>query len=100
MKMRRNTLAMAVATALTVSVVPAAHAEITNTDQLSAATSAKLEGSMNSEYSSELGSSKTGNETWDNMHPLLKVFVGVLSATAVVTAFGILRTIVFNLFHV
>lgn len=109
--MRRNAIALAVATALTVTTVPSAHAATANqpsnkvsaqsgTNGESSKGSSDAKGSRDSESSSKLGSSKTGNETWDNMHPILKAIVGVLGATAIVTAFGMLRTIFFNLFHV
>ncbi|KGM19343.1 hypothetical protein [Corynebacterium auriscanis] len=104
MKMRRTSLVVGLAAALTLSTLPAAQAQ--NTDQLSSAVESKLSsGSSEADKdkfisSDSLQSSETGNETWDQMHPMLKVLVGILGATAIVTAFGMLRTIFYNLFRI
>ena len=112
MKMRRSALAVAVATSLTITAIPAAQAQDVQSPaaEKGASTSAQQGASSSSsgndraQGESAQGSSEYDNETWATMHPALKVFIGFVGAaagaTALVTALGVFRTIVFNLFHV
>ena len=45
-------------------------------------------------------SSSDSDEWWDGLHPVAKVAIGIAAATGISVAFGILRTIFYNIFHV
>lgn len=85
MRLRRSILAAVLApTVALASVTPA----VAETDTQS--TSSTTEGS----------SSSDSDEWWDGLHPVAKVAIGIAAATGISVAFGILRTIFYNIFHV
>ena len=114
MKMRSSALVVAVATSLTITAIPVAQASDAQ------GTVAQEKGQKVGSHTTDPGNSTansskdhtkgySANETADEdnkepMHPALKAFLGVLGAVAGATAFvtllGIVRTIVYNLFHV
>ena len=114
MKMRRSALAVAVATSLTITAIPAAQASdarkvVAQEEGQKAGGHKTASGSSASNPAKNKIEGDSANETADDankepMHPALKAFLGVLGAVAGATAFvtllGIVRTIVFNLFHV
>ncbi|WP_293818655.1 hypothetical protein [uncultured Corynebacterium sp.] len=59
---------------------------------------------QNSSSTTEGSSSNTGSsdsdEWWENLNPIAKVAIGIAAATGISVAFGILRTIFYNIFHV
>ncbi|WP_237744795.1 hypothetical protein [Corynebacterium jeikeium] len=50
--------------------------------------------------SSTTEGSSDSDEWWENLNPFAKVAIGIAAATGISVAFGILRTIVYNIFHV
>lgn len=110
MRMRRSALTVATIAALSFTAVAPAQAR--NTDQLSSKIEAELSsdgtnsGSLadlsgengSSDGSSELGS-KDGQDAdawWNGLNPVLKFIVGTAAATAFFVAFGMLRTLIYN----
>lgn len=89
MRLRRSIFAAVLApTVALASVTPAVAENYTQ----SSSTSTGSEGSSS-------GSSDS-DEWWDDLHPVAKVALGIAAATGISVAFGILRTIVYNIFHV
>ncbi|MCZ9289021.1 hypothetical protein [Corynebacterium evansiae] len=89
MRLRRSIFAAVLApTVALASVIPA----VAETDTQSSSTSTGSEGSSS-------GSSDS-DEWWDGLHPVAKVAIGIAAATGISVAFGILRTIFYNIFHV
>lgn len=87
MRLRRSIFAAVLApTVALASVTPA----VAETDTQSSSTGS--EGSSS-------GSSDS-DEWWENLNPFAKVAIGIAAATGISVAFGILRTIVYNIFHV
>lgn len=85
MRLRRSILAAVLApTVALASVTPA----VAETENPSSSTSSSAEGSSDSD------------EWWDGLHPIAKVAIGIAAATGISVAFGILRTIFYNIFHV
>lgn len=84
MRLRRSILAAVLApTVALASVTPA----VAETDTQSTSTSSST-------------SSSDSDEWWDGLHPVAKVAIGIAAATGISVAFGILRTIFYNIFHV
>lgn len=84
MRLRRSILAAVLApTVALASVTPA----VAETDTQSSSTSSS-------------SSSSDSDEWWDGLHPIAKVAIGIAAATGISVAFGILRTIFYNIFHV
>lgn len=84
MRLRRSILAAVLApTVALASVTPA----VAETDTQSSSTSSST-------------SSSDSDEWWDGLHPVAKVAIGIAAATGISVAFGILRTIFYNIFHV
>ena len=84
MRLRRSILAAVLApTVALASVTPA----VAETDTQSSSTSSST-------------SSSDSDEWWDGLHPIAKVAIGIAAATGISVAFGILRTIFYNIFHV
>lgn len=84
MRLRRSILAAVLApTVALASVTPA----VAETDTQSSSTSSS-------------SSSSDSDEWWDGLHPVAKVAIGIAAATGISVAFGILRTIFYNIFHV
>lgn len=82
MRLRRSILAAVLApTVALASVTPA----VAETDTQSTSSSS---------------SSSDSDEWWDGLHPVAKVAIGIAAATGISVAFGILRTIFYNIFHV
>ena len=87
MRLRRSILAAVLAPTVALASVTPAVAE-TDTQNSSTSTSSSAEGSSDSD------------EWWDGLHPSAKVASGIAAATGISVAFGILRTIFYNIFHV
>lgn len=87
MRLRRSILAAVLAPTVALASVTPAVAE-TDTQNSSTSTSSSAEGSSDSD------------EWWDGLHPIAKVAIGIAAATGISVAFGILRTIFYNIFHV
>ncbi len=86
MRLRRSILAAVLApTVALASVTPA----VAETDTQSTSSS-----------SSTSSGSSDSDEWWDGLHPVAKVAIGIAAATGISVAFGILRTIFYNIFHV
>lgn len=84
MRLRRSILAAVLApTVALASVTPA----VAETENPSSSTSTS-------------SSSSDSDEWWDGLHPVAKVAIGIAAATGISVAFGILRTIFYNIFHV
>ena len=82
MRLRRSILAAVLApTVALASVTPA----VAETDTQNSSTSS---------------SSSDSDEWWENLNPIAKVAIGIAAATGISVAFGILRTIFYNIFHV
>lgn len=108
MRLRRNAIAFAVASAMTVASVPAI---VPAASAATAATATDASGSSNqgtqsstadefgAKASSDLGSSKgqTADQWWAGLHPVLKFMVGVAAASSITVLFGMLRTLFFNI---
>lgn len=87
MRLRRSILAAVLApTVALASVTPA----VAETDTQSSSTGSE---------GSSTGSSES-DEWWDGLHPIAKAAIGIAAATGISVAFGILRTIFYNIFHV
>ncbi|OFT36007.1 hypothetical protein HMPREF3166_02270 [Corynebacterium sp. HMSC08A12] len=84
MRLRRSILAAVLAPTVALASVTPAVAE-TDTQSTSSSTST---------------SSSDSDEWWDGLHPVAKVAIGIAAATGISVAFGILRTIFYNIFHV
>lgn len=67
---------------------------------LASVTPAVAETDTQSTSSSSSTSSSDSDEWWDGLHPVAKVAIGIAVATGISVAFGILRTIFYNIFHV
>ncbi|MCG7266629.1 MULTISPECIES: hypothetical protein [unclassified Corynebacterium] len=67
---------------------------------LASVTPAVAETDTQSTSSSSSTSSSDSDEWWDGLHPVAKVAIGIAAATGISVAFGILRTIFYNIFHV
>ena len=67
---------------------------------LASVTPAVAETDTQSTSSSSSTSSSDSDEWWDGLHPVAKVANGIAAATGISVAFGILRTIFYNIFHV
>lgn len=87
MRLRRSILAAVLAPTVALASVTPAVAE-TDTQSTSSSTSSTTEGSSDSD------------EWWENLNPFAKVAIGIAAATGISVAFGILRTIFYNIFHV
>lgn len=87
MRLRRSILAAVLAPTVALASVTPAVAETENPSS-SSSTSSSAEGSSDSD------------EWWDGLHPIAKVAIGIAAATGISVAFGILRTIFYNIFHV
>lgn len=89
MRLRRSILAAVLApTVALASVTPAVAETDTQSTSSSTSTSSTTEGSSDSD------------EWWENLNPFAKVAIGIAAATGISVAFGILRTIFYNIFHV
>lgn len=87
MRLRRSILAAVLApTVALASVTPA----VAETAPQNSSTSS----------SSTTGGSSDSDEWWENLNPFAKVAIGIAAATGISVAFGILRTIFYNIFHV
>ena len=82
MRLRRSVLAAVLAPTMALATVTPAVAE--NTQQSS---------------SSSTGSGDS-DEWWEELNPFAKVAIGIAAATGISVAFGVLRTIFYNIFHV
>lgn len=87
MRLRRSILAAVLAPTVALASVTPAVAE-TAPQNSSTSSSSTTEGSSDSD------------EWWDGLHPVAKVAIGIAAATGISVAFGILRTIFYNIFHV
>lgn len=87
MRLRRSIFAAVLAPTVALASVTPAVAE-TNTESSSTSSSSTTEGSSDSD------------EWWENLNPFAKVAIGIAAATGISVAFGILRTIFYNIFHV
>lgn len=87
MRLRRSILAAVLAPTVALASVTPAVAE-TAPQNSSTSSSSTTEGSSDSD------------EWWENLNPFAKVALGIAAATGISVAFGILRTIVYNIFHV
>ncbi|WP_297666683.1 hypothetical protein [uncultured Corynebacterium sp.] len=87
MRLRRSILAAVLAPTVALASVTPAVAETENPSS-STGSSSSAEGSSDSD------------EWWDGLHPVAKVAIGIAAATGISVAFGILRTIFYNIFHV
>lgn len=87
MRLRRSILAAVLAPTVALASVTPAVAE-TDTQNSSTSSSSTTEGSSDSD------------EWWENLNPIAKVAIGIAAATGISVAFGILRTIFYNIFHV
>ena len=67
---------------------------------LASVTPAVAETDTQSTSSSSSTSSSDSDEWWDGLHPVAKVAIGIAAASGISVAFGILRTIFYNIFHV
>lgn len=67
---------------------------------LASVTPAVAETDTQSTSSSSSTSSSDSDEWWDGLYPVAKVAIGIAAATGISVAFGILRTIFYNIFHV
>ncbi|WP_287863195.1 hypothetical protein [Corynebacterium sp.] len=85
MRLRRSIIAAVLAPTMALATVTPAVAE-TTTQGFSTTT----EGS----------STKESDEWWENLNPFAKVAIGIAAATGISVAFGVLRTIFYNIFHV
>lgn len=92
MRLRRSIFAAVLApTVALASVTPA----VAETDTQSSST-----GSEGSSSEGSSSGSSDSDEWWENLNPFAKVAIGIAAATGISVAFGILRTIVYNIFHV
>ena len=87
MRLRRSILAAVLAPTMALATVTPAVAE--NTQQ-SSSSSTGAEGSSSAE----------SDEWWEELNPFAKVAIGIAAATGISVAFGVLRTIFYNIFHV
>lgn len=87
MRLRRSILAAVLAPTVALASVTPAVAE-TAPQNSSTSSSSTTEGSSDSD------------EWWENLKPFAKVAIGIAAATGISVAFGILRTIFYNIFHV
>lgn len=87
MRLRRSIFAAVLAPTVALASVTPAVAE-TAPQNSSTSSSSTTEGSSDSD------------EWWENLNPFAKVAIGIAAATGISVAFGILRTIVYNIFHV
>ena len=87
MRIRRTIIAAALAPTMALATVTPAVAE---TNPQSSSSGTTTEGS----------STKDSDEWWENLNPFAKVAIGIAAATGMSVAFGVLRTIFYNIFHV
>lgn len=87
MRLRRSILAAVLAPTVALASVTPAVAE-TAPQNSSTSSSSTTEGSSDSD------------EWWENLNPFAKVAIGIAATTGISVAFGILRTIFYNIFHV
>ncbi|MGV0383960.1 hypothetical protein ACUY2T_04300 [Corynebacterium sp. 22_2729] len=87
MRIRRTIIAAALAPTMALATVTPAVAE---TNPQSSSSGTTTEGS----------STKDSDEWWENLNPFAKVAIGIAAATGISVAFGVLRTIFYNIFHV
>ena len=87
MRIRRTIIAAALAPTMALATVTPAVAE---TNPQSSSSGTTTEGS----------STKDSDEWWENLNPFAKVVIGIAAATGISVAFGVLRTIFYNIFHV
>lgn len=87
MRIRRTIIAAALAPTMALATVTPAVAE---TNPQSSSSGTTTEGS----------STKGSDEWWENLNPFAKVAIGIAAATGISVAFGVLRTIFYNIFHV
>ena len=87
MRLRRSILAAVLAPTVALASVTPAVAK-TAPQNSSTSSSSTTEGSSDSD------------EWWENLNPFAKVAIGIAAATGISVAFGILRTIFYNIFHV
>ena len=87
MRIRRTIIAAALAPTMALATVTPAVAE---TNPQSSSSGTTTEGS----------STKDSDEWCENLNPFAKVAIGIAAATGISVAFGVLRTIFYNIFHV
>ena len=87
MRIRRTIIAAALAPTMALATVTPAVAE---TNPQSSSSGTTTEGS----------STKDSDEWWENLNPFAKVAIGIAAATGISVAFGVLRTIFYNIFHI
>lgn len=92
MRIRRTIIAAALAPTMALATVTPAVAE---TNPQSSSSGTTTEGS-----STKGSSTKDSDEWWENLNPFAKVAIGIAAATGISVAFGVLRTIFYNIFHV
>lgn len=85
MRLRRSIIAAVLAPTMALATVTPAVAEKTT---------------QSSSTTTEGSSTKESDEWWENLNPFAKVAIGIAAATGISVAFGVLRTIFYNIFHV
>ena len=85
MRLRRSIIAAVLAPTMALAAVAPAVAETTT---------------QGSSTTTEGSSTKESDEWWENLNPFAKVAIGIAAATGISVAFGVLRTIFYNIFHV
>lgn len=90
MRLRRSIIAAVLAPTMALATVTPAVAEKTTQSSGAEGSSTTTEGS----------STKESDEWWENLNPFAKVAIGIAAATGISVAFGVLRTIFYNIFHV
>ncbi|MBC6795848.1 MULTISPECIES: hypothetical protein [Corynebacterium] len=90
MRLRRSIIAAVLAPTMALATVTPAVAETTTQSSGAEGSSTTTEGS----------STKESDEWWENLNPFAKVAIGIAAATGISVAFGVLRTIFYNIFHV
>ncbi|MCZ9304536.1 hypothetical protein ACN4EB_01445 [Corynebacterium macclintockiae] len=85
MRLRRSIIAAVLAPTMALATVTPAVAETTT---------------QGSSTTTEGSSTKESDEWWENLNPFAKVAIGIAAATGISVAFGVLRTIFYNIFHV
>lgn len=103
MRIRRNALAVATVAALSFTAVAPAQAQNpdqTSTELGSSETNAEqlfLGSFEDTESSSDVNNGTESGAFWDSLSGIEKFLVGVASATAFFTVFGMLRTLIYNI---
>lgn len=99
MRLRRSIFAAVLAPTVALASVTPAVAEPENPSS-SAGSSSTTEGSISGSSTGSSSGSSDSDEGWDGLHPIAKVAIGITVATGISVAFGILRTFIYNTFHV